>query len=330
MYNPRGMSEPQPSPESRRQRQQQRRKARTPARHSPRMWPSWILVGIAWLIARLPLRVVLWLGARLGDLGYHIGGSRRRITLTNLRLCFPERAQDHEAMARDVFQQVAMGTLELCVAWLNPRKNLLQHCEVEGAEHLAAAQAAGRGVVLVGGHFAVLDTIAQPLSQFPDIDLMYRHNKNPVFEWLQVYGRKHYFSGVYERQETRPILRSLKQGRTIWYAADQDYGAKHSVFAPFFGVPAATITATTRLAKLNGSAVLLLSQHRDAKNLRWRLRFSPVVANYPSGDDVADATRMNALLETEIRREPTQYLWLHKRFKTRPPGEPDLYRDSGA
>ncbi len=298
------------------------------------MWPSWLLVGFAWLVARLPLRWLLWCGARLGDLGYFIGGSRRDITLTNLGLCFPERSGEHEAMAREVFQQVAMGTLELAIAWLNPKRDLLQHCDIEGAEHLQAAQERGQGVVLVGGHFAVLDTIAQALSSFPNIDLMYRHNKNPVFEWLQVQGRRHYFDGVYERQDTRPILRSLKQGRTIWYAADQDYGAKHSVFAPFFGIPAATITATSRLAKLNGSAVLLLSQHRDVANLRWRLCFTPALEDFPStaakGQEeqaaIEDATRINALLEAEIRKAPTQYLWLHKRFKTRPPGESSLYR----
>ena len=291
------------------------------------MWPSWLLVGCAWLIARLPLRWLLWLGARLGDLGYHLGGTRRHVTLTNLALCFPERASEHAAMAQDVFREVAMGVLELCVAWLNPRRDLARYCEVEGAEHLRAAQAAGKGVVLVGGHFAVLDTIAQPLSSFPDIDLMYRHNKNPVFEWLQVYGRKHYFDGVYERQETRPILRSLKS--RPHHLVRRRSGLRPQalrVCALSSACPAATITATARLAKLNGSAVLLLSQHRDARGTcAGACALHPAVDNYPTGDDVADATRMNALLEAEIRKAPTQYLWLHKRFKTRPPGEADLY-----
>ena len=314
-------------PLSKREQQRQRRANRTPSLYSPRVWPAWMGVGLAWLIARLPLPVLLWLGAKLGSLVYALGGSRRHITQTNLALCFPELSEpERDAMARTVFQEVATGMLELCIAWLNPKRNLRQHCQVHGGENLKAAQAEGRGVVLVGGHYAVLDTIAQPLAEFDDINLMFRYNKNPVFEWLQVQGRKHYFDGVYERQDTRNILRALKQGRSIWYAADQDYGAKQSVFAPFFGVPAATITATARLAKFNNSPVVVLSQFRDRETMTWHLHFSPAIDGYPSGDDVADATRMNALLEEQIRKDPTQYLWLHKRFKTRPEGTEDYYK----
>ena len=314
-------------PPSKRELQRQRRAERTPSLYSPRVWPAWIGVGFAWLVARLPLGLLLWLGTQLGNLVYALGGSRRHITETNLALCFPELSEpERNSMARRVFQEVATGMLELCIAWLNPKRNLRQHCVVHGGEHLRAAQALGRGVVLVGGHYAVLDTIAQPLAEFDNINLMYRHNKNPVFEWLQVHGRKHYFDGVYERQDTRNILRALKQGHSIWYAADQDYGAKQSVFAPFFGVQAATITATARLAKFNQSPVVILSQFRDRETMTWHLHFTEAVEGYPSGDDVADATRMNALLEEQIRKDPTQYLWLHKRFKTQPEGAPNLYK----
>jgi KDO2-lipid IV(A) lauroyltransferase len=154
---------------------------------------------------------------------------------------------------------------------------------------------------------------------------MYRFNKNPVWEWLQVSGRQHYFDGVVERQDTRQVLKRLKAGRSIWYAADQDYGAKHSVFAPFFGVPAATITATSRFARLNGSPVVLMTTHRDIRAHRWRIEFHPALSGFPTGDDVADATTINALLEAHIRRQPEQYLWVHKRFKTRPAGEAPVY-----
>ena len=154
---------------------------------------------------------------------------------------------------------------------------------------------------------------------------MYRFNKNPVWEWLQVSGRARYFDGVVEREDTRQVLKRLKQGRVIWYAADQDYGPRHSVFAPFFGIYAATIVATARFARLNDSPVLILRQWRDADTMTWHLDFSPVIENFPSGDDQADATRLNALLEERIRLAPDQYLWLHKRFKTRPDDEGDFY-----
>ena len=179
--------------------------------------------------------------------------------------------------------------------------------------------------MLVGGHYAVMDVISQPLSDFGYLDVMYRFNKNPVWEWLQVRGRKRYFDGVIEREDTRQVLRRLKNGRVIWYAADQDYGRKHSVFAPFFGVEAATIVATSRFARLNKSPVLLMRQTRDRERYGWTITFSPVVEDFPCGNDQADAQRMNALLEAEVRLHPEQYLWLHKRFKTRPEGEPSFY-----
>lgn len=155
---------------------------------------------------------------------------------------------------------------------------------------------------------------------------MYRRNKQPAWEWLQMHGRGHYFEHIHEREDTRSILKALKNGRTIWYAADQDYGPRHSVFAPFYGIPTATITATARLARFNDSPVLLLAQHRNRESLGWHLHFTPIVEDFPGGDDVKDATRMNALLEAQINKDPAQYLWVHKRFKTRPEGTPSVYK----
>ena len=170
-----------------------------------------------------------------------------------------------------------------------------------------------------------MDMIARPLAAFGAIDVIYRRNKDPAWEWAQQYGRRHYFDGVLERSETRAILRSLKKGRAIWYAADQDYGRQHSVFAPFFNVPTATITAAARLARMNDSVVLFMSQHRAKDRPAWQLRFSAPIEPYPTGDDAADAGRLNAALEQEILRYPAQYLWVHKRFKTRPTGKADFY-----
>lgn len=304
-----------------------RQKKPPPHLLAPSQWPTWIAIGIAWLIARLPLKALRWLGLQLGKLTWHLARSRRRIALINIQTCFPERsAMEQEALARDCVQQVTLGTLELALAWLNPGRDVRPYCRITGVEHLQAAQQQGRGVVLVGGHYAVMDIIARSLSDIGGIDLMYRRNKQPAWEWLQMRGRGHYFEHIHERLDTRGIFRALKRGRTIWYAADQDYGPKHSVFAPFFDVPAATINATSRLARFNDSPVLLLSQHRDRDGVGWQLHFTPVLEGFPSGDDVADATRLNALLEDEIRKDPAQYLWVHKRFKTRPEGAPSLYK----
>ncbi len=229
------------------------------------------------------------------------------------------------ALARRVFEAIGLCAVELCVAWLNPRRDIGSRVVVEGEEHLQRALASGCGVLLLGAHYAVLDAIARPLAASGPVDVMYRRNANPVWEWLQRRGRGHYFSGVIERRDLRTALQSLRAGRALWYAADQDYGPKHSVFADFFGMPAATITATARLARRTGAAVVPVDQHRDLSTRTWRLRFAPALEGFPSGDDLADARRINALIEARVREAPEQYLWLHRRFKTRPPGRPDLY-----
>lgn len=181
-------------------------------------------------------------------------------------------------------------------------------------------------MLLLGGHFSAMDVISPKVAAV-DFDVMYRANKNPVWEWLQVSGRRRYFDGIIEREDTRQVLRRLKSGRAVWYAADQDYGPKHSVFAPFFGIPTASITATARLARFNQSPVLLMSNFRDLDTLTWSVHFSAPLNDYPTGDDEADASRINAIIEQAIRLHPEQYLWMHRRFKTRPPGSPSLYSD---
>ena len=301
---------------------------RSPPVHiaAPRAWPTWCLVGLGWLIAKLPWAAIFWLSKPLGGLAFRFGGTRRRITETNLRLCFPELdADERRTMARRVFEALALGALELCVAWLNPHRGRRNRVRVDGAEHFHAALAEGRGLLLLGAHFAVMDIIAAPLAELGPVAVMYRKNRNPVWEWLQVRGRSHYFNDVVERKALRSALRTLKAGQAIWYAADQDYGPKHSVFAPFFGTSAATITATAQLARHNGSPVLMMSQYRDPAKRSWTIRFDPPLAGFPSGDALRDAAAVNQAIEKAVRRAPEQYLWLHRRFKTRPPGETRPY-----
>ncbi|MEM7077985.1 MAG: LpxL/LpxP family Kdo(2)-lipid IV(A) lauroyl/palmitoleoyl acyltransferase [Pseudomonadota bacterium] len=304
-----------------------RKKQRPPANpYAPKYWSTWMLVGVAWVITRLPLAWIRNLGHASGDLLYRFGTSRRNITLRNLELCFPELdATERSALARRVFRSVGIGGLELMIPWLHPQRDLRPHFTLRGVEHLEAAVAEGRGVILIGAHWAVMDVISQPLGDLGSVDVMYRYNKNPVWEWLQVSGRQRYFTNVIERSDTRGVLKALKSGRAIWYAPDQDYGPKHSVFAPFFGIDTATITATSRFARLNNSPVVFLRQHRDEHRMHWHLEFSAPLDNFPSDDEQADAARMNAILEAEIRKAPHQYLWLHKRFKTRPTGTASLY-----
>lgn len=294
--------------------------------YSPRVWPTWLLVGAGWLLARLPLSWLVAVGRMLGAAAWHLARRRRHITEVNLALCFPERsAAERQVLARASFRHTGVAAAEMMLAWLNPRRDLTSRFRVSGAEHLLAAQALGRGVVLVSGHFSCLDISSRPVSRLTPVDVMYRENKNPVWEWLQVRGRSRYFPAVIERDDVRHTLRRLKQGHTVWYAADQDYGRKHSVFAPFFGHPAATITATARLARFNDSPVVFMTQFRNLDALTWEICFEPPLEDFPAADDVANATRINRLIEAAVRRHPDQYLWAHRRFKTRPEGEPRPY-----
>ncbi len=293
-----------------------------------RVWPTWILVGFAWLIARLPLSAIAWLSGALGAVAFVFARARREITRTNLALCFPDMPEaDREALARASFRHTVMGVLESTTVWLNPGRDIAGRTRLHDSVRLEDCRTEGRGVVLLGGHFSALDVMGPGMKDV-DVDVIYRENKNPVWEWLQVRGRSRYFGAVIERSDTRTILRRLKAGRVIWYAADQDYGRKRSVFAPFFGIPTASITATAKLAAFNRSPVLLVSNFRNLSDLTWDLYFSEPLTGFPVGDDVADATAINQVIESAIHRYPEQYLWMHRRFKTRPEGEPSFYRKS--
>ena len=293
---------------------------------SPKVWGAWCLVGLGWLIARLPLALLFPLGKQLGRLVFRSGGRRRRITETNLKLCFPDLPLDAvQALAGKVFESVALGVLELCLVWLNPGRDLRKRVRVEGDHLFQDALAQGRGVLLLGGHFAALDICAPSLCSLGPVDALYRRNRHPVWERLQVQGRRRCFNALLERKDVRGALRSFKAGRALWYAPDQDYGPRHSVFAPFFGVEAATITAPARLAVANQTPVLMLTQQRDYATRTWTLKFAPGPPGFPCGNEDEDAAAVNRAIEAAVRKHPEQYLWLHRRFKTRPSGEEKFY-----
>lgn len=284
---------------------------------------------MGWLFARLPTPLLTRLGARLGLAFWRLAPGRRHVAQTNLRLCFPDHSeQQTERLVREVFEGMGISVMETLWTWLGNQHKSPEHVartQVEGLDILQHAAAEGRGVLLVGAHLMALDAIAAGLSKVAQIDVIYRYNKNPVIEWLMVRGRRRYFPNVIEREDARAILQSLKEGHILWYAADQDYGAKHSVFAKFFNVTAATITGTARLAKFRKSPVVIMSQHRDKQAHRWTIRFEAGPEEFPAGDPIEDAQAINDAIEKTVRRTPEQYLWLHRRFKTRPEGEARLY-----
>ena len=294
----------------------------------PRFWPLWLGLGLLWLVVQLPYRVLLRLGRGLGWLMYHVAGSRRRIATRNLELCFPHMpAAKREQLLKENFASTGIAFFEMAMSWWWPRDKLAQLAHIEGIEHLQHAQAQGQGVILMAIHFTTLEIGAALLGQVHTIDGMYREHRNPLFDFVQRRGRERHNldATAIEREDVRAMIKVLRKGRAIWYAPDQDYGPKQSLFAPLFGVQAATVTATTKFARLGRSIVLPFTQQRLPDGQGYRLTIHPPLADFPGETEEADCLRVNAWVEQAIVSCPAQYLWAHRRFKTRPPGEPKLY-----
>lgn len=293
---------------------------------APKYWPAWLAMGLLWLMARLPWPLQRQLGAGLGWLAWHLIAQRRDDTLVNLAMCFPELDKGaREAMARDTFRNAGIGIFETANAWFRRPEYYRERITFEGLEDLRAMEARGKGILLLGAHYSLLDLGAAMASLHFKVDTVYRPQKNPVFEYLMTSRRQTYHHWTIPYRDMRLLIKALKNSHTVWYTPDQDFGRKHSVFAPFFGVSAATITTPARLAQLNDAAVMLIHFCRNGDQESYRFLITPALENFPAGDDVADATRINAKLEELIRRAPTQYMWSHRRFKTRPEGLPDVY-----
>ena len=294
---------------------------------TPRQWPAWLGVAFIWLIAHLPFRVLMRLGRLAGRLALHLNPERRRIAATNIALCFPELDPEaQKALVRANLCDVGMMLAEFALGWMGSDRAIANvPVTIEGLEHLEAARREGRGVLLVGGHFSHLELCARLVSQRVRIAGMYRLMDSDVFEFTVLRSRLHYADAMFEKDDIRGTVKYLKAGGTLWYAPDQDMRSKDNVFVPFFGVPAATITATHHLARLSGALVIPFYHRRLAGDAGYAMRLGAPMDDFPSKDAALDTARVNAQIEQMVREAPEQYLWVHKRFKTRPPGEPKIY-----
>jgi len=296
-----------------------------PALLSPLRWPAWIGLGVIWLTARLPYKVLLRLGRIMGWLSARIV-ERRPIAERNLALCFPELGTDERArLLEENLRDGGVMLVEFALAWMASARAIDRiPVTIEGLEHLESALAEGHGVLLIGAHFSHLELCARLVSQRIRIAGMYREHADPAFEWAIKRARLRYASAMFTKDELRQTVRWLKAGGVIWYAPDQDMRGKDVVFAPFFGVPASTITATHHLARLSGARVIPFF-HRRLPEGGYAIRLEAPLEHFPGPDAVIDTARVNASIERMVREAPTQYLWMHKRFKTRPPGEASVY-----
>jgi len=288
----------------------------------------WLGLGVLWLLIQLPYPTILALGRGAGWLMLQFMAERRMIARTNLELCFPDWTEDRrEQVLRENFASNGIALFEMAMAWWWPRKRLYRLARVDGLEHLQQAAANGRGVVLMSMHFTTLEIGAALLGQRATIDGMYREHANAAFDFVQRRGRERHNADAVaiEREDVRSMLKSMRSGRAIWYAPDQDYGRKASVFVPFFGVTTATVTATSTFARLGKALVIPFTQTRLPNAQGYQLTLHPPLENFPSGDESADALRINQFVEQAILAQPEQYMWVHRRFKTRPEGEARPY-----
>ena len=293
---------------------------------SPRHWPAWLGVGCLWVLAQFPQWLARPLGAAFGSLLYVALGWRRRVARRNLELCFPELPPRERAkLLRANFRSLGIGAFEFMRAWWGPIGGLATAHTISGLEHLERARAEGRGVLLMSGHFHSFELCGRLLTLHHAAGAMYRPHEGSVFDWAVKRGRGRYAQALFARDDVRAALKYLRRGGVLWYAPDQDMRGRDTVFVPFFGVPANTITATHQMARV-GNALVIPFRHRRARHgLGYEIALDPPLENFPSEDPAADAARINAVIEDLVRNAPEEYLWIHRRFKRRPTGEARVY-----
>jgi Kdo2-lipid IVA lauroyltransferase/acyltransferase len=295
-----------------------------PPPRSPRHWPTWLALAAGWLLARLPWSLQRLLGTALGRLLRLLLHDRRAVAQRNLELCLPELdAATRRQLLDDSFRDLGIGVFEFIRAWWGDIAPLRATARIEGVGIIDALRSEGRGIILVSGHFMTLELCGRLLCDHAPLAGMYRRHDAAAMEWAVLRGRLRYASAMFRREELRQAIRHLKQGGILWYAPDQDMRGKDTVFAPFFGVPAASITATHQLARVSGAAVVPFFHRREGA--RYLLRVGAPLADFPSADPQADTARVNAAIEQMVREAPSQYLWIHKRFKRRPEGAAAVY-----
>ncbi|MBS9436374.1 LpxL/LpxP family Kdo(2)-lipid IV(A) lauroyl/palmitoleoyl acyltransferase [Photorhabdus noenieputensis] len=293
----------------------------------PRYWPTWFGISLLYLLVLLPYPVIYWIGTRLGRFSMRFLKKRAKVAERNLELCFPDMSQEkRDALLIKNFESVGMGIFETGMAWFWPDWRIERWFKVTGRENIQKIQTTGQGIIVIGIHFLTLELGARILGLLNPGIGVYRPNDNPVMDWLQTWGRLRSNKYMLDRKDVKGMIRCLKNGEIVWYAPDHDYGPRKSVFAPLFAVEhAATTTGTSILVRLADPAMIPFTPRRLPDGKGYELIIQPAVVGFPKDDEVKAAAFMNKVVEQEILQAPDQYMWLHRRFKTRPKGMPSLY-----
>lgn len=295
----------------------------------PRYWLTWFGLSLLYLLVLLPYPVIYLIGTFLGRFSMPFLKRRLSITQRNLALCFPDISKtDRDQLVKKNFEAAGLGLFETGMAWFWPDWRIKRWSSISGIEHLQQAKLKyqNQGVLLVGLHFFTLELGARIIGiNIPGIGV-YRPHNNKVIEWIQTWGRLRSNKAVIDRKDLKDMVRNLKQGEIIWYAPDHDYGPRNSVFVPLFAVDqAATTTGSYLLISMAKAAVIPFTPHRLANGKGYQVIIQPEVENFPIGNKIETAAFMNRLVEKQIIGAIDQYMWLHRRFKTRPAGQPSMY-----
>ncbi|QHM95396.1 Kdo(2)-lipid IV(A) acyltransferase [Kosakonia sacchari] len=293
----------------------------------PRYWALWFGVGMLWLVVQLPYPVIYRLGCGIGHLAQRLMKRRARIAQRNLELCFPHMSEtERQKMVAENFESVGMGLMETGMAWFWSDRRMSRWMDVIDFEHVRSVQAQGRGILLIGVHFLTLEIGARMFGlNEPGIGV-YRPNDNPVIDLLQTWGRMRSNKSMIDRKDLKGMIRALKAGDVVWYAPDHDYGPRASVFAPFFAVKdAASTSGTWMLARMSQACIVPFVPRRKPDGKGYELIILEPECSPPLDDAETTAAWMNKVVERCIMMAPEQYMWLHRRFKTRPEGVPSRY-----
>ncbi len=288
----------------------------------PKFWPLWIWFSLLWLVGRMPLVAIRALGTGTGLLVYKVAKGRRRVTLRNLELCFPEKSQqEREQIAKDSFASGGMALWESGLIWFGSHSRVSKMHKVIGLEHLEREP--GQAILVLGMHNACLEMTYGPLALQHSMKILFRVHNNPFWEYVAQKGRNRYNLTLISNKRVGQFVEHMSNGETGLIAADHDLGRKNSIFVPFFGIETATVTTPSTLASASNAKVVFSCGYRTKDGYVVELK---PIDNFPSDDIKADIVHFSALVEDHVRQHPGEYIWMHRRFKTRPEGEESLYK----
>ena len=293
---------------------------------SPRYWPTWAGLAVLRLLSLLPYRLQLAVGSALGGLLRRLPLRYVRIARRNIELCLPELgAAARSRLLNRHFTSLGMTLVEMAVTWWCPTARLKKRSRLEGLEHLRAALERGRGAILLTAHFTSLEMGGRILAAAIPVNVIYRPTKNEALSYVLGRGRSRNGGHAIPRDNIRAMITALKNNECVWYAPDQSYRKKGAQMVSFFGIPAATNTATSRIARMTGCAVLPFFVERLPGTAGYRAVIEPALEGFPSHCARTDTERFHRFVEAQVRAVPDQYLWIHRRFKGLSAADPDYY-----